>query len=129
MINLFYLGRLLYGGYFFYSGYNHFAKLGSMSQYAASKGVPAPKALVSLSGLLILLGGLWILTGVYVGAGVAEISIFLIIVSYKMHDFWKETDPMQQMMQKTQFLKNMALLGAALMLLQIPVGGWGWTLF
>ena len=129
MIYLFYLGRILFGGYFVYSGYSHFAKLSSMSQYAASKGIPAPKAMVSLSGLLILLGGFWILTGVYIGIGVAELVVFLIVVSFKMHDFWNETDPMQKMMSRVQFMKNMALLGATLMLLQIPVANWGWTLF
>lgn len=128
MMYLFYLGRILFGGFFLYSGYNHFANLSSMSQYAASKGVPVPKVAVSLTGLLIILGGLWIVTGVYVGVGVAEIVTFLLLVSFKMHDFWNETDPMQKMMQRTQFFKNMALLGAALMLLQIPTASWGWTL-
>ena len=126
---LFYLGRLLYGGYFFYSGINHFRYLDMMSQYAASKKVPMPKVAVALSGLLITLGGLWILTGYLVQVGIAEISIFLLLVSFKMHDYWNETDSNMQMSSRVNFMKNMALLGAALMMLQIPVANWGWVLF
>ena len=129
MLYLFYLGRLLYGGYFTYSGISHFRHLGMLSQYAASKNVPMAKAAVILSGVLILLGGLWILLGVYIQIGIAEISVFLILVSLKMHDYWNETDQNMKMSSRVNFLKNMALLGAALMFLQIPIENWGWTLF
>ena len=88
-----------------------------------------PKLAVLFSGVLIVLGGLWILTGYLVDLGVWEIVIFLVLVSFKMHDYWNDTDPMQKMSSKTNFMKNMALLGAALMILQILMANWGWTLF
>ena len=123
---LFLLGRLLFGGYFMMAGLNHFMHLKMMAGYAASKKVPMPKAAVIVSGLLIFLGGLWVLTGVYVPVGVAELALFLVVVTFKMHDFWNDKDPMAKMGNMVNFQKNTALLGAALMLLQI--GDWGWVL-
>lgn len=36
-----------------------------------------------------------------------------------MHDFWNEDDPQQQQQELTHFLKNTALLGAALAFLEV----------
>ena len=91
-----------------------------MAQYAGSKKVPSPKYAVLLSGLLILLGGLGILLGVYVQYAILLVVVFLAVVSFTMHNFWTVQDPMQKQMEMVQFLKNMALLGAALMALAIP---------
>ena len=118
---LFLIGRVLFGGFFMMSGINHFRHVSGMAGYAASKGVLFPKIMVILSGLLILLGGFWIVTGIYVQVGVLEIALFLLPVSFVMHPFWKDTDPAARSMNEIQFKKNMALLGAALMLLMIPL--------
>jgi putative oxidoreductase len=129
---LFYLGRVLYGGFFIMQGINHFMNTNALAGYATSKKVPMPKLAVIFTGLLLFLGGLWILTGAYVEIGVLELALFLIPTSFIMHDFWNDTDPMQKMSNKIQFMKNMALLGAAFMLLQIPANPalfWGWSLF
>lgn len=117
---LFIIGRLLYGGFFILNSLNHFMKLEMMSQYASSKKVPYPKYAVLVSGLMILLGGLGILLGVYVQYAVLLLVLFLFVVSVTMHNFWAVQDPMQKQIEMTQFLKNMALLGAALMFLTIP---------
>jgi hypothetical protein len=37
-----------------------------------------------------------------------------------MHNYWVETDMMQRINQRVNFQKNIALLGAALMMLMIP---------
>jgi putative oxidoreductase len=116
---LFLLGRILYGGFFLLGGINHFMNLGMMSGYSASKGVPAAKAAVIVSGLLIILGGFCIIVGCSPEIGVACIVLFLLPVTFVMHAYWTETDPMQQMSQRVNFQKNLALLGAALMLLMI----------
>ena len=116
---LFLLGRILYGGFFLLGGINHFMHLGMMSGYSASKGVPAAKAAVIVSGLLIILGGFCIIVGCSPEIGVACIVLFLLPVTFVMHAYWTETDPMQQMSQRVNFQKNIALLGAALMLLMI----------
>jgi uncharacterized membrane protein YphA (DoxX/SURF4 family) len=57
---------------------------------------------------------LGILVGFYVPVAVAALVVFLIPVTFMMHDFWNETDPMAKMTQKIMFTKNLALLGGAL---------------
>ncbi len=114
------LGRILFGGYFAMMGMMHFMKMKSMTDYAKSKKVTSPQAMVALSGIFLLLGGLGVLLGVYIGLSVILLIVFLFVVSFKMHNFWADEDPNMKMMNMSHFLKNMALIGAALLLLSIP---------
>ncbi len=116
----FLIGRIVYGGYFFYSGINHFMNISMMAGYAGSKGVPAPKLAVMGSGLMILAGGFFIASGLLPYIGALLIVVFLLVVSPMMHNFWAIADPAQKMNDMVNFTKNMALAGAALMLLIIP---------
>src|SRR5215470_7246847 len=115
----FVLGRILYGGFFVLGGLNHFQHLAMMSGFVGSKGVPAPKAAVVISGLLIIVGGLSVIVGYHVWLGLACIMLFLVPVSFLMHNYWVETDMMQRINQRVNFQKNIALLGAALMMLML----------
>ena len=121
------VGRILFGGFFILNGINHIAKTKNLVGYAQSKGVPSPTAAIIVSGILLLSGGLSMLFGIYVFWGVGAIVLFFIPVSFKMHAFWAIQDPMQRMAEKVQFKKNMALMGAALMLLSIPAP-WAYSL-
>jgi uncharacterized membrane protein YphA (DoxX/SURF4 family) len=120
MENLFLIGRVIFGIYLLMNAYNHLAHSSQMAGYAASKKVPFPKAAILGSGLLLLIGGLSVLTGVQVKAGIAAIVLFLIPVTFTMHNYWMQADPMAKMGERVNFMKNMALLGAALMMLAIP---------
>ena len=115
----FVLGRILYGGFFVLGGLNHFQHLNMMSGFVASKGLPAPKLLVALSGLLIIVGGLSVILGYHVWVGLPCIMLFLVPVTLLMHNYWTETDMMQRIDQRVNFQKNVALLGAALMMLML----------
>lgn len=117
---LFVIGRIILGGYFLISGYGHFKNLSGSAGYAASKGVPMPKLAVGFSGLLLLIGGATIVLGTWTSIGIYALILFFIPVTFQMHAYWKETDPMMKMNQKISFMKNMALLGALLMLLSLP---------
>jgi putative oxidoreductase len=120
MAVLFLVGRIILGVYYLFNAFNHFTRLDMLGGYAASKGVPAPRPLTLVAGVLLLVGGLSILTGVYPTVGVAALALFFIPVTFWMHDFWTVSDPMQKMTQMVNFTKNLALLGAALMMLAIP---------
>ncbi len=115
---LFLVGRVLVGGYYVMNGVNHFTKLEMMTGYAKSKNVPLAKWAVLFSGLLLLLGGVSVLTGVYPQAGVLALVVFFLGVSFKMHNFWAVPEE-QKMAEKVNFMKNMALLGSALMWLAV----------
>ena len=110
------------------SGYNHFKNLNMLTGYAQSKGVPMPKVAVFITGLLLLLGGAGILLGVYVEYAVLLLSVFLVGVTFKMHQYWTISDPMQRMGEQVNFYKNLGLLGGVLMLLAIPLP-WALSLF
>jgi putative oxidoreductase len=120
MDTLFLLGRIILAGYFLFSGINHFIRMGMMSDYSKMKGVPLPSVAVAFTGLILILGGLSILLGVYPLVGIVLLVIFLIPVSFMMHNFWKVQDPQMKMGEMVNFMKNMALLGAVLMLSAIP---------
>ena len=122
------IGRLLLGGFFINSGFKHFSNLTMMAGYSQSKGIPSPKAAVVFSGLLLLIGGLSILLGVYPTVGTLALVLFLVPVTFMMHAFWKVKDPMARMGETVNFTKNLALLGAALMLLGVPQP-WAVSLF
>jgi len=115
--SLLYLGRILFGGYFIMSGFNHFKMLTMMSEYAKSKGAPMPKLSVAVSGLLLLLGGVSILFNYFTSIGLIALVLFLIPVTFIMHAFWKIQDPTAKMHEMVNFMKNVALLGAVLILL------------
>jgi len=114
---LLYLGRVLFGGYFAYSGFNHFKMLDMMSGYAKSKGAPLPKFSVAVSGLLLLTGGVSVLFNILPSIGLVALVLFLIPVTFIMHAFWKVQDPTAKMHEMVNFTKNLALLGAILILL------------
>lgn len=116
---LFLVGRIILAVYLLFNAYNHFSSLGMMSQYAASKNVPAPRLAVVVSGLLLVVAGLSILLGVYVTIGVAALVLFLLPVTFMMHNFWTIDDQQAMQAELVNFTKNMALLGSALMFLAI----------
>jgi putative oxidoreductase len=115
------IGRIILGGFFIHGGVSHFVGFGTMTHYAKIKGVPFAAASQGASGMMLLLGGISILCGVYPGVGILLLVVFLGPVSLLMHRFWEIRDPQVRMADKTNFMKNMALLGAILMLLAIPL--------
>lgn len=120
----FLVGRVLFGAVLGFMGFNHFLQLEGMSGYAEAKGVPFPRLGVITSGLLLVFGGLAIVLGVYPLIGAAAIAVFFLITTPLMHDFWSVDDPEQQQAEMTNFLKNAALFGTALLI--IAVGGTAW---
>ena len=119
MRNLHLIGRAIFGGYFVYNAFNHFRNEQQMSRYAASKGVPAPDAAVQGSGALLLGGALSVLAGVKPRQGLAALIAFLVPVTLQMHRFWELEDEQQRMNEMINFTKNFALIGAALMMMEI----------
>jgi putative oxidoreductase len=112
------LGRAIFGGFFVYNGINHLQHAKGMAQYAASKGVPAAEQAVRGTGMLMLAGGLSVMAGLRPKNGLAAIVAFLVPVSLQMHRFWEEQGEKRQT-EMIQFMKNMALVGAALTMMKI----------
>ena len=60
------------------------------------------------------------LLGVYPVVGIVLLIIFLLGVSFQMHNFWKVADAQMKQIDMINFTKNMALVGALLMILLLP---------
>jgi len=113
------LGRVLFALIFLMSGFTHFSS--QTIAFAASQGVPLASVIVPLSGVLAFAGGLSILLGYRAKLGAWLIVIFLIGVT-PMHKFWGISDPMMQQMQMVMFMKNLTMLGGALLISQFGSG-------
>ena len=114
------LGRFLFALIFLMAGANHFNK--QTIGYAASQGVSLASTLVPLAGVLAIAGGLSILLGYRAKLGGWLIVLFLVPVSFMMHKFWTVHDPMMAQIQMIMFMKNISMLGGALLISHFGAG-------
>ena len=119
MLAAFLAGRVLFGLFHLSSGFNHFKLFSGYAQHAASKRVPLPKLAIAVSGLLLIIGGASVLLGYQPRIGIAALVLFYVPVTPVMHNFWAAA-PEHKQGEMVNFMKNVALLGATLMLLAIP---------
>jgi putative oxidoreductase len=108
------LGRILYSAIFLMSVPGHFTA-GTIA-YAAGRGVPMASFAVPLSGLIALAGGTSIQLGYKAKYGAWLIVLFLLPVTIMIHGFWGIADPAVMQMQQIMFMKNLSMLGTALMI-------------
>jgi putative oxidoreductase len=113
-------GRILFSIIFILSGFFHFSQ--QDIAYAVHAGVPMANFLVPASGILALLGGLSILLGYRSKIGAWLLVLFLVPVTLAMHNFWAVKDPMMAQMQMAMFMKNVSMVGGALLISQFGAG-------
>ena len=113
-------GRALFSAIFLLAGRSHFDP-GTIA-YARSAGVPFAEFLVPASGVLAFLGGLSVLLGWRARVGAAMLVAFLVPVTFSMHAFWAVKDPMMAQIQFAMFMKNLGLLGGALLVAYFGAG-------
>ncbi len=120
------VGRIFLAIVFLNSGLGHLTHMNATVGYAQSKGAPLPKVMVPLTGIMIIVGSLLIALGWHRFIGAGLLVVFLLPTAFIMHAFWKETDPMARMGEKVHFLKDLALVGAALFVAYYS--GWSWPM-
>ncbi|MCI0432415.1 MAG: DoxX family protein [Gemmatimonadetes bacterium] len=114
------IGRVLYAAIFLSAGFAHFQP--ATVDYAAAAGVPMPDVLVPASGVLAAVSALAIIVGFRARLAAWGIVIFLIPVSFMMHNFWAIPDPATAQLQMALFMKNVSMLGAALLIAYFGAG-------
>jgi putative oxidoreductase len=114
MTSLRLVGRILFGAIFVVAAPRHFTHEGI--SHAADLGLPLAPLLVPLSGLMALAGGLSLILGYRARVGAGLVIAFLLPVTLVMHAFWNLHDPVQVHIQQAMFLKNLSMMGAALLL-------------
>lgn len=113
-------GRLLFSLVFLLAAPAHFTA--QSVGYAAGQGVPIANVLVPFTGVLLILGGLSVLLGFHARVGAILLAIFLVPVTLMMHSFWAIDDPGAAQLQQIMFMKNLGLLGGALLILHFGAG-------
>jgi putative oxidoreductase len=108
------VGRAFYAAIFLTAAPGHFSA--DTIGYAAHQGVPLAALAVPVSGVVALIGGLCVLFGWKTRIGAWLLVLFLVPVTLMMHAFWKVSDPMMAKMQAAMFMKNLSMLGGALLL-------------
>lgn len=106
------LGRVFYSLIFILSGLTHFNS--EAVAYAGTFGVPA--VLTWAAGLLALVGGASVALGWRARFGATLLIVFLVPVTVVMHRFWGLEDVSTAMQQQIHFLKNLSMLGGALLI-------------
>ena len=121
-------GRILFVLVFLASAKEHLMNRSYLAQHTGANGIPAPLAAVVLSGVWIIVGALFVLLGWnrFISAGM--LAIFLLSTALVRHALWKETDAQTWTMEQVQFFKDVALLGAALMIAYHAGDPWPFSL-
>jgi putative oxidoreductase len=117
MLSISILGRIIFGAYFVYSGIHHFTGEKMLIGYAKAKGVAYPRVAVLLTGVMLVVGGLGVLLNYNLQASAVLLLVFMVPTTFMMHNFWKAGDAAHKMNDHIAFMKNIALIGALLMML------------
>jgi len=117
-------GRLMLTGVFVLSSlmFNipHFS---SVVDKMGSLGIPMPRVLLVGAIALCLLGSAMIVVGFRPRIGALLLLVFLTAVTLTVHNF-RKAPPEMKAMELTQFLKNMSMMGAMLLIMLNGVGPW-----
>ena len=117
------LGRIMLSLIFLMSAVgNKIPQFNQVAEYMSSEGVPAAKLMLAGAIAFLLLGSLSIILGFKARIGATLLLIFLLLATYFFHDFWTYEDAQAKQQQMIQFMKNMALMGAMLMILANGAG-------
>jgi len=84
--------------------------------------VPLASLAVPVAGLIALAGGLSVAFGYRAKIGAWLLVLFLVPVTITMHNFWTVTDPTMAQLQMAMFMKNVGLMGGALLLSYFGAG-------
>lgn len=114
------VGRLFFALIFLLASPQDFTRQGIA--YAAAQGAPLASIGVPLMGIVSLAGGFSVLLGYRARIGAWLMVLFLVVVTPVMHKFWGLTDPVMAQLQMIMFLKNLSVLGGALLITQFGAG-------
>lgn len=117
------LGRLALCAIFLTSAVaNKILNFSGTAQYMASKGMPLPELMLVGAIVFLIAGSLSLILGYHARVGAVLLLVFLLLATWYFHDFWNLDDPAQARSQQIQFMKNLALMGAMLIIATNGIG-------
>lgn len=112
------LGHLLLSGIFITGGADAFLKPGGRATKVSNAGIPEPEQAVVLNGAVMVAGGTALALGFFPKLAALLLIGSLVPTTLVGHAFWKEKDATSIKNQQTQFMKNLGLIGALLLVLR-----------
>ena len=117
------LGRILLCTIFLLSAVgNKIPNFQAVAGYMAKEGVPAPQVMLAGAIAFLIAGSLSVILGYKARIGAALLLVFLVLATYYFHDFWTLSDPQAVQEQTIQFMKNLGLMGAMLLVIANGTG-------
>jgi uncharacterized membrane protein YphA (DoxX/SURF4 family) len=110
------LGRLMYSGILAYMAIDGFRSNDKRVAIADEKGVPMPEVMVPFATGMLLVANVGILLWRFPRLAAGAVLVFFASTTLVIHDFWR-LEGGERQGNKINFLKNVALMGCAVMLL------------
>ena len=117
------LGRILLCTIFFLAAVgNKIPHFQAVAGVMAKEGIPAPQIMLVGAIAFLIVGSLSVILGYKARFGATLLLIFLVLATYYFHDFWTVSDPQAKQEQMIQFMKNLGLMGAMLLVIANGTG-------
>jgi putative oxidoreductase len=107
------IGRLVLAWFFVPAGWGKIAGYAGTVAYATKAGLPMPEIGVAIGLAIELLGGLMLLVGFKTRWAALALAVFTAVAAFYFHNYWAMPEA-QQMMQKLNFTKNLAIAAGLL---------------
>ena len=114
------IGRALFSVIFMFSAVSKFSDY--YVYEAQTKGIPFSEILIPLVGIFELVAALSILFGFLSRWGSWIIVLLLFPITFTMHDFWNVADPVAYQLTLMTFMKNISIIGGALLISHFGTG-------
>jgi putative oxidoreductase len=109
------LARILISAIFVYSGISQLMHFDATVHVLAATGIPLPAVAAVISTIIDLAGAAMIIVGWQTKLAAAIQFVYLIPVTFLLHNFWAAPPQMHEM-QLLNFLKNLGIMGGLLIL-------------
>lgn len=120
------VGRIFMSVVFVIAGYGKLTNIEGTASYIGTKipaipqleqalGMDSPMIYAYASGVVELLGGILLIVGLFTRTAAVALVIYCALIILYFHHFW-DVDVAQFGPQRTQALKNLAIMGGLLML-------------
>jgi uncharacterized membrane protein YphA (DoxX/SURF4 family) len=108
------------GAIFIQSGISVLREPGERHKAAAKLGLPQPELMVRLNAVGMAVAGVALALGIKPRLSALTLAGLLVPTTLGGHRFWEEVSDLGRRMQRTQFLKNLAMFGGLLLFAATP---------
>jgi putative oxidoreductase len=108
------IGRILIAALFLVAGIGKAMSFAGTAGYMAKVGFPVPEVMTAIAIVIEAGGAILLILGWKTRWVAWALAIFVVIATLAAHRFWDIQDAAQMVSQRTQFLKNLAIIGGLL---------------